>query len=257
MDSTRSAPDLAPRAAEPPAAADPPAEAASGGTSTAYELRQLAAAMAHEVRNPLNSMAIHVELLEGRLKRGGADLDGALRSVTVLQGEIARIDRVLDEYLAHAGPAEAPRRPSDPRALVEAALGRQRARAEELGVRLSASFAAPLAHWIIDAEGFGEALDALLHNAVLASPRGGAVEVLVSSDGDHADVVVRDQGAGIAAEDLPRVFLLGFSRWGRAGLGLTVAKQIVKGHGGSIMVEASPEARGARVRVRLPLDHDG
>ncbi len=191
------------------------------------QLLHLAAAMAHEVRNPLNSMAIHVELLEGRLKRdsgAAADRDAMLRSAQVISHEIERVDRILEEYLQYAGPDEAARRPVDAGALIADAVKRARPQAEKRGVGLEIKSASPLGQWVVDAEGLGEALDAVIDNAVQASPRGGVVEVSASSDDDQAQLVVADRGEGISAEDLPRVFHIGFSKRGRSGIGLTVAK---------------------------------
>ena len=74
---------------------------------TVKELQHLAAAMAHEVRNPLNSMAIHVELLEGRVKKEGTAAAEMLKSLDVLSSEIDRIDGILEQYLGYAGPNEA------------------------------------------------------------------------------------------------------------------------------------------------------
>jgi signal transduction histidine kinase len=224
------------------------------------QLMHLAAAMAHEVRNPLNSMAIHVELLEGRLKReerSAADREAALRSAQVMANEIERVDRILEEYLQYAGPEEASRRPVEAAQLVAEAIKRARPQAEKRGVGLEIKSAGELGQWAVDAEGLGEALDAVLDNAVQASPRGAVIEVSAASDADQAQVVVADRGEGISAEDLPRVFHIGFSRRGRAGIGLTVAKQIVKGHGGSIPAESRGAGQGAVVTIRLPLEADG
>src|SRR6185503_464823 len=77
--------------------------AGQGPTMTVKELQHLAAAMAHEVRNPLNSMAIHVELLEGRMRKEGAGAE-ILKSLTVLAAEIDRVDKILEQYLGYAGP---------------------------------------------------------------------------------------------------------------------------------------------------------
>ncbi|HZS40463.1 MAG TPA: ATP-binding protein [Polyangia bacterium] len=227
-------------------------------SASSRQLQHLAAAMAHEVRNPLNSMAIHVELLEGRLKREGelaaADRDAALRSATVMANEIERVDRILDEYLQYAGPEEAARRPVDASQLVADAVKRAHPHAERRGVGLEIKAAASLGQWAVDAEGLGDALDAVLDNAVEASPRGAVVDVSASSDQDQAQIVVADRGDGIAAEDLPRVFHIGFSKRGRSGIGLTVAKQIVKGHGGSILAESRGAGQGATFTIRLPLE---
>jgi signal transduction histidine kinase len=221
------------------------------------QLQHLAAAMAHEVRNPLNSMAIHVELLEGRLRREtaeGKDREKSLKSVTTLAGEIERVDRILEEYLQFAGPEDAARRPVDAAELIGEAIARARPVAEAKGVSIEVKLARDLPRWTVDADGLGEAIDALLLNALEASPRGASVMVEASADDDQAEVIVRDQGDGIAAEDLPRVFQLGFSRRGRAGIGLTVAKQIVKGHGGSIVAESKGAGQGALLRLRVPLE---
>jgi signal transduction histidine kinase len=219
------------------------------------QLQHLAAAMAHEVRNPLNSMAIHVELLEGRLKKDpSGDRTPILKSVATLQGEIERIDRILDEYLTFAGPEETPRRAVDAAELVAAAVDRMRGPADARAVTIEVKVPRPMARWNVDAEGVGEALDALLDNAVHASPRGGVVMVTVQADEDQGEVIVKDSGAGIAADDLPHVFHLGFSRRERPGIGLTVAKQIIKGHGGSIIAESAGLGTGATFRMRLPLE---
>jgi signal transduction histidine kinase len=220
-------------------------------------LQHLAAAMAHEVRNPLNSMAIHVELLEGRLKKAeGATPERAqiLKSVTTLQNEIDRIDRILDEYLNFAGPEETPRRPVHPSEVVAAAVDRARGHADSRAVTVEVKVPKDLERWAIDADGVGEALDALIDNAIAASPRGSTVEVSVQAEDDQGEVTVRDSGAGIAAEDLPKIFQLGFSRRERRGVGLTVAKQIVKGHGGSITADSPGLGQGATFRLRLPLE---
>lgn len=221
------------------------------------ELQHLAAAMAHEVRNPLNSMAIHVELLEGRLKKDGgltpADREAALRSMAVLQGEIERVDRILEEYLRFSGPEEAARHPVEAQALVGGAIARARPAAEARGVGLELK-GGPLGSWAVDAEALGEALDAIVKNAVEASAQGGVVEVSARTLDEQAEVVVRDRGEGIGREDLPRVFHIGFSRRGRAGIGLTVAKQIVKGHGGSLIAESEGAGRGASFTLRVPLE---
>jgi signal transduction histidine kinase len=219
------------------------------------QFQHLAAAMAHEVRNPLNSMAIHVELLEGRLKKDApAERAQILKSVATLANEIERIDRILDQYLTFAGPEETPRRSVDPAQVVAGSIDRARGIADARGVTVEMKVPRPLEPWPVDADGVGEALDAILDNAIHASPRGGVVTIELHADEDQGDIVVSDRGAGIAAEDLPRVFHLGFTRRERPGLGLTVAKQIVKGHGGSLTVESKGLGEGSTFRIRLPIE---
>lgn len=219
--------------------------------------------MAHEVRNPLNSMAIHIELLEGRLRKLGdgaplskEDKEAAMRSAKVLAAEIERVDKILEEYLQYAGPEEASRAPVDAGRLIADAVARVRPEAEQRSVRLEVTTLAERApgSWAVDAEALGEAIDAILTNAVQASPGGTVVEVAARSVEDHAEVVITDHGEGIAKEDLLRLFHIGFSKHKRAGIGLTVAKQIVKGHGGSILAHSPGPGKGAVFTLRMPLE---
>jgi signal transduction histidine kinase len=227
---------------------------------TLRQIQHLAAAMAHEVRNPLNSMAIHVELLEGRLKKKEAaalpDREAAMRSVTVIGGEIERVDHILEEFLQLAGPEEAARKPVEPAALIDAAAQRVRPEAERRGVRIEVKMVGALQPWPVDAIAVGDVIDALLSNAVEASPSGTVVAIEARNGEDEAEVVVRDHGEGITAEELPKVFHIGFSRRGRAGIGLAVAKQIAKGHGGSLTCESGGAGQGATFFLRVPLEPD-
>jgi len=221
------------------------------------DLQHLAAAMAHEVRNPLNSMAIHLELLEGKLRKeqlAPAEREAARRSLEVLQSEIERVDRILEEYLQFAGPQEAARAPVDAAQLIAEAVKRVRPEAEKHGVGLEVRTDGALGPWAVDAPALGEAIDALLHNAVQASPAGQVVELTARTLPDQAEVVVSDRGEGIAAEDLKRVFQIGYSTRDRPGLGLTVAKQIVKGHGGSLTCASDGVGKGASFILRMPLE---
>jgi signal transduction histidine kinase len=222
-------------------------------------LQHLAAALAHEVRNPLNSMAIHLELLEGKLRKDGlpsADRDAARRSLAVLQSEIERVDHILEEYLQFAGPAEAARAPVDAALLIAEAVKRVKPEAEQRNVGLEIRTDGQLGQWAVDAAALGEAIDAILLNAVQASQKGQVIEVTARTLDDQAEVIVVDHGEGLAGEDQKRAFHIGFSKHDRAGLGLTVAKQIVKGHGGSLICASAGPGKGATFSLRMPLEAD-
>jgi two-component system, sporulation sensor kinase E len=226
-------------------------------TVRVQELQHLAAAMAHEVRNPLNSMAIHVELLEGRLKREGAGPE-ILKSLSVLSDEIERVDKILEQYLTYAGPTEAARSPVAPRELIDTVIARVRAAADEKGVKVTVQVAEGEGAWSVDAEALGEAIAAVAENAVASSGRGGEVVIAArtNADSDQAEVTIADGAEAIAAGDIAKVFHIGSKRAGGT-VGLTVAKQIVKGHGGSITAKPAVDGTGGRGNlfvIRLPLD---
>ena len=218
---------------------------------TVHELQHLAAAMAHEVRNPLNSMAIHVELLEGRLRKEGAGAE-ILKSLSVLADEIERVDKILENYLTYAGPTEAARTPVAPRALVDGVMARLADDAKSRNVKVTARIDGDDS-WTVDAEALADAIAAVGENAVAASPAGGEVIIAARTDGDsgQAEVTIADRGEPIGDGDAGRVFHIGSKR-SQGGVGLTVAKQIVKGHGGSITVRHVAE--GNLFTIRLPLD---
>ena len=220
-------------------------------------LRQLAAAMAHEVRNPLNAMVIHAELLEAR-SRGlpDAERSAALRSVEILRLGIERIDAILGRYLHCAGPPEVERVSVEVSALVAHAFDRVREAAEARRVELKSRVTGEM-RWRIDAPSIEQAIEELLVNAVEASREGGVVRVLASLANDGAAVIeVSDEGEGIESSALPEIFQLGFSTRGRLGIGLSVVMQIVKGSGGSIIALAPEQVtgRGVTFRIELPLD---
>ncbi|MCS6914440.1 MAG: HAMP domain-containing sensor histidine kinase [Myxococcales bacterium] len=220
------------------------------------DLRQLAAAAAHEIRNPLNTMAIHCELLESRLSRAGLpdkDREAMMKSVSVLSEEVQRIDRILDRFLAHAGPPESEREPVEADRWLEELIARARTEADRVGVRIAFSHP-PLGRWNVDAVTLGRALQAVLDNAVQATARGGCVEVEADSDGERATLRVRDHGEGIPPEILPSVCQVGYTtRRGHAGLGLAIAKQVVKAqHGGDLQIVSTP-GRGTTVTLHVPL----
>jgi signal transduction histidine kinase len=218
---------------------------------TVTELQHLAAAMAHEVRNPLNSMAIHVELLEGRLRKEGAGAE-ILKSLGVLADEIERVDKILEGYLTYAGPTEAARSPVAPRALVDGVVARLKDEAQARGVKLIARIDAEEA-WTVDAEALAEAIAAVGENAVAVSPEGAEVVIAARTDGasEQAEVTIVDAAEPIGDGEMARVFHIGSKR-AQGGVGLTVAKQIVKGHGGSITVRRVDN--GNLFTIRLPLD---
>ena len=224
---------------------------------TVKELQHLAAAMAHEVRNPLNSMAIHVELLEGRMRKEGVGAE-ILKSLTVLAAEIDRIDKILEQYLGYAGPTEAARQPVPARALLASVVERVRGEAEQRGVTVE----------LVD--GAGPATQSGRSTPTRSPrrswpwrrtrwrrrPRAATVAIAARTDeddraggGDHHRRRSAHR-AGRGGQGVPH--RLGEEPKG--GVGLTVAKQIVKGHGGSITVK--PQASGNLFTIRLPLEVD-
>jgi signal transduction histidine kinase len=221
---------------------------------------ELASTVAHEVRNPLNSVAMTAQ----RLKReflAATPTDGPERAeleelVSVMTSETQRIDRIVQQFLEYARPPRLAPEAVDLVALVGDVAGRARALAEARGVRLEAG--APGAGTaIVDPAQLRQALDNLVRNAVEATPEGGRVSLAARrEDGGHV-VEVRDTGRGIEPDHLPRVFDLYFTTKAEGtGVGLALTQQIVTAHGGTIEVDSRPGA-GTTMTVRLPRGEEG
>lgn len=167
---------------------------------------EMAATVAHEIRNPLNAIAMSAQRLRREAGAGGSAFDDEARGlVDIIHDEARRIDAKLGEFLRVARPAPLVARSASLADLVGEVVESRRALAEARGVRLDAD-ASRAGAATIDPEQLAQALDNLLRNALDATPPGGTVAVTAETRPEGHVVTVTDTGRGIAAEHLPRVF---------------------------------------------------
>ncbi|HEX5501898.1 MAG TPA: GAF domain-containing sensor histidine kinase [Thermomicrobiales bacterium] len=221
------------------------------------------ATLSHDLKSPLSTIKGYAQLLRMRAGRDETPTatpgvaDGAAKIEATANKMNALINELLDVARLEAGGAlDLERAPTDLVALAAEAIAAQRPNAEDRLLELVAPEAALVGAW--DPVRLERVLDNLLGNAIKYSRPGGAVVVRVARDGDRAALTVRDDGVGIPAADLPRIFERfhrGRNVAGRVagtGLGLPGARHIVEQHGGTIDV-ASREGLGTTVTVHLPL----
>jgi two-component system sensor histidine kinase HydH len=209
----------------------------------------LAAGVAHEIRNPLSSIKGYAVYFGGRFEEGSEDRKAA----EVMVGEVDRLNRVITELLEFARPSDVKPRPTDVNELVDQALRliRQDAAAKDIETTTEHAPHTPLAP--VDPDRLTQALLNILTNAVQAMEEGGRLTVRVKSD-DHAGVriEVEDTGRGIQPEDVSQVFNPYFTTKAKgAGLGLAIVHKIVEAHGGRVKVASRP-GRGSRFTIILP-----
>ncbi|HEY7654225.1 MAG TPA: ATP-binding protein [Methylomirabilota bacterium] len=214
-------------------------------------LGRLTSGVAHEVKNPLNAMMIHVELLKERLEDAGPDVK---QSLEVIGGEIRRLDRVVQGFLKFMRPQELTLKPVDLNAVLQSVGALLEAESQSHGVRFVLDLDAGLPAVSADEELLRQAFINILQNAAQAMPQGGAVRIRTRAEGlDWVRVVVTDQGVGIAAEDLDKIFKLYYtSKPGGSGIGLSVVYRILQLHDGTVEVKSQP-GRGTAMIVRLPV----
>lgn len=209
----------------------------------------LAARVAHDIRNPLASMKIHAQLLEPRVR-------GDARSGTLINAvldDINQVESVIRDLIELARPGAIRRMPADMNALLRTVLRQLDARLihRKVGVELDLAERLPLVN--IDTERFAQALLNVFVNAIDAMPNGGTLGVRTRATGDHVVIDIEDDGVGIDADILDRVFdPFVSSKPGGVGLGLVNAKAVVDSHGGRIAL-APRQPRGTRAMMTLPL----
>jgi signal transduction histidine kinase len=181
-----------------------------------------------------------------------APADEYARFVDLMQGEVKRLNAIVEEFLTLARPLPLARAPIPVDTLVAelAALVDAQARAASITVRVNVPQPSPVV--LGDRQHLQQVLLNLVLNAVQAMRAGGTLTIEAQSGRDGVSLVVADTGAGIPADVLPRVFDPYFTtRTDGLGLGLTIARRIVEAHGGAIELD-SQAGRGTRVRLRLP-----
>lgn len=216
-------------------------------------LGRMTASLAHEVRNPLAAIRLHAQLLDG------ADAEESRASRELIESEAARIDSLVTQWLHYARPAPPVLVRTDLSAVVARILKLLAPQAAHARVSLENAALEPA--WSQgDADRLGQALSNLALNAIQSMPGGGRVRVtLQSAPSENSNVPARhhclcvsDEGSGFSAAALARAGDAFFSeREGGMGLGLTVAAEVCRAHGGNLRWENAPGG-GARVCMELP-----
>jgi signal transduction histidine kinase len=220
---------------------------------------KLTAGVGHEVKNPINAMVVHLELLRGKLTPGGREaFSGAQRHVDILAGEMQRLDRVVQTLADFSRPMELHLREHDLRQVVGVVMELTAAEMEENGVRVTVEAPHEATMVRADAELMQQAVLNLLLNGMQAMPKGGALLVKMRREHQFVVVEVIDEGEGIPADLLPRIFELYFTTKPKgSGIGLAMTYRILQLHGGAMDVRSnadpnSPE-RGTVFTFRLPI----
>lgn len=211
-----------------------------------------AATFAHEVGNPLNSMSMACQLLERRLARQEEVTDDKLLiPLRTLMSELRRLTLLLHEFRLLARRQELTLRPVQLTTLVAEVLAAEAPVCAAGGIRVEQVFPSDLPVIVADREKLRQLLLNLCKNAVEAMPHGGTLTVQLSSAKDQVNLEIRDTGVGIPAGiDIFAPFVTTKSQG--TGLGLTVVRQIVAAHQGTITYSSEP-GHGTVFRLALPL----
>lgn len=213
----------------------------------------LAAAVAHEIGNPLNSMRIHLQLLKRDLPAAKSKKTLSLHSrVDVALEEIRRLDGILHQFLKAVRPAPPALRPCSLNSIITDTLDSMSAELQSREIRANVTPDPNLPPAMLDPDQIKQVLYNLIRNAIQASSNGSQIDLSTSVVPGGVAVQIRDYGCGMTPEVLSRVFEPYFTtKESGSGLGLYVVRRIVREHGGSIEVSSNP-GQGTCVTVKFP-----
>ena len=214
---------------------------------------QLSAGIAHEVRNPLSSIKMSLQILEKRLQPAGNDL----KRFKIAQREVEHLEELVNDVLVFARPAEPKKRLSEVRRIVDNALEMAEKVIADKNIRVVTNFAEDLPVCSVDPDMLEQALLNLFRNAIEAMDANGCLTISAACPETDRSVVVlnvEDNGCGMDDDETTHIFNPFFTRkkYG-TGLGMTHVKKIIDLHHGNIDIESS-KGEGTKVILSIPLD---
>lgn len=214
-------------------------------------LSRITAGVAHEVKNPLNSMRLWLENLKEALPKGRDEATG--QAVHVLDKEIDRLDEVVKRFLDFTRPMEVRLEATHLGDLLKEVLEVAQPQLKRSKVQVAQLLPIDVPEVFVDRGLLKQAVLNLVLNAAEAMPEGGQLRLVLSRRGEMAEIAVGDTGKGIAPENRQKIFQLFFTtRPGGSGIGLATTFRIVQLHNGSIDF-TSEVGRGTTFRIELPL----
>jgi PAS domain S-box-containing protein len=207
-------------------------------------ISRLTGGVAHEIKNPLNAIALHLEVLRGKL-------DGDQPEVDVIAGEIKRLDTVVKTFLNFTKPIDLKAEPLDLKQVVEQVLALVSVDAEAKHIQIETALEDRL--WINgDADLLKQAILNIVNNALEALREGGKLSLCLEWNGAECQIAIADNGPGIAPDVRGQIFNLYFTtKEHGTGIGLATTFRVMQLHGGTIDFE-SELGKGTTFRLRFP-----
>lgn len=217
-------------------------------------LTTLAAGVAHEIKNPLGSIGIHIQLIQKALSRkDDVDADSIENYIGIINEEVERLNKIVVNFLFAVRPMDTQLEDGELNDVIEEILSFVGVELEEHGIELVAELSDRLPRIQLDEKYLKQAVLNIIKNSISAMPDGGTLRVSTEQRGDEVLLSIGDTGIGISDEILDKIFEPYFTTkdYG-SGIGLTIVYKVVKEHYGDIEV-SSQEGKGTTFTISFPV----
>lgn len=213
----------------------------------------LAAGVAHEIGNPLNSLTIHLQLLQRRIEKlppeQGKELE---KSLSIATNEVTRLDQIISQFLQAIRPAPLDLKLDNLNTIILESLSFLGQEIHNRKIKIDLALNKHIPPLSLDRNQFKQALYNIIRNSFQAMKGGGILRLLTGCDETHVWMSIGDTGGGIPTEQFDKIFQPYFTTKSDGnGLGLLIVQRIVRAHGGEIMLE-NAEGKGLIFTIRLP-----
>lgn len=220
-------------------------------------IMRLSAGVAHELGNPLNSLTIHLQLIERKLKKCSLDdkVDGVAESLKVCQAEVQRLDGIITHFLEAVRPQQPELNELDLIELVDEVLQVQAVELSNRCLDVNVEVGKSIPTILGDRGQIKQVFFNLIKNAMEAMQSGGKLKILAKRDDDFIYMQFIDTGSGIAEDDLARILQPYYTTKKEGhGLGMMIVQRIMRDHGGQLGIE-SKQAQGTVITLQFPQQH--
>ncbi|NMA40820.1 MAG: PAS domain-containing protein [Lentisphaerae bacterium] len=224
-------------------------------TQKVKAITQLAAGVAHELGNPLNSLSIHLQLLQRTIAKTDDPVkiaEAATEHLAVAQKEVKRLDNIVKNFLNAVRPVPSELLPIDLKRLLGDAIGFMRSEIEDKNIEVEIAFPDSIPTLLGDCDQLTQAFYNLIKNAIQAMPDGGYLHIYCTVDDVYVNLKFVDSGKGISKEDLHQIMEPYFTtKSNGTGLGILIVDRVVRAHGGELTIEGHA-GQGAAFTISLP-----